>query len=194
MKNLLGLLAKTNLTILISLRLLALAGIAIVLTPRAALADEGVHFKATFAVAFTATANTSGASFCGGAPYPVAIEAHGVSDNLFGGVLVEVQKTLAVPGNMYGCLTMTAANGDVLHATYDGTILAPNANNFSYFSGILTITGGTGRFQGVSGTASFTAWASFLYPSISFLGGSALPVQGVAFYCVDGTVLLPQQW
>jgi hypothetical protein len=55
-------------------------------------------------------------------------------------------------------------------------------DNLSFFSGTLTLTGGTGRFQGARGSASFTAWASFLHPTISFLGGTDLPVQGVAFY------------
>jgi hypothetical protein len=193
MKNLLGSVAKTNPTILISLRLLALAAMTIALAPTAALADEGMPFKATFSVAYTATPNTAGVSFCGGAPEPVAVEAHGVTDNLLGGLLVELQKTVAVPGNMHGCITMTAADGDVLNATYDGTILAPNVNNFSFFSGTLTFAGGTGQFAGATGSARFTAWAIFLYPSISFLGGTPLPVQGVAFYSVAGTVSLPDR-
>ena len=41
-----------------------------------------------------------------------------------------LKKTLDVTGPMHGCLTLTAANGDTLTATYDGTedlVQAPNA-------------------------------------------------------------------
>jgi len=153
--------------------------------------EEHVPVNGTFTVAFTAKPNTASVAYCGGTALAAVVEAHGVGSSSLGALLLEVQKTLTVGGNMHGCVTLTAANGDSLTATYAGTIAAPDAYNFSAFSGTLTFTGGTGRFRGATGTADFTAWARFFYPTISFLGGTALPVQGSAFYLVQGAVSLP---
>ena len=50
-------------------------------------------------------------------------------------------------------------------------------------AGTLTFTGGTGRYRDASGSADFTA-------VFSRIGGTAAPVQGMAFYSVQGTVSL----
>lgn len=52
-------------------------------------------------------------------------------------------------------------------------------------TGTLTFTGGTGRFEGASGNANVMA-------VFSRIGGTAAPMQGIAFYSVDGTVSLQQ--
>jgi hypothetical protein len=92
---------------------------------------------------------------------------------------------------MHGCLTLTALSGDKLTAIYDGTEGSPNANNFGFGNVALTFTG---RFRGATGSAKFTAVFSNFYPASSFVGGTSNPLQGVAFYSVDGTVLLqPEQ-
>lgn len=177
-----NLVSRRNLT-LISLGLLVVAGMTIVLAPKGALADEGTPIKGTFTVAFSVMPNTAGDSFCGGPPLANIVEAHGSGSSTLGALSFSLQKT--VGPTLHGCLTLTAPNGDTLLAIYDGTQDAPNANNFRDGSGTLTFTGGTGRFQNATGSANFTA-------VFSRIGGTANPIQGIAFYSVDGTVSLPQ--
>jgi hypothetical protein len=110
------------------------------------------------------------------------VEGHGAGSSTLGALSVSIEKTITGPA-MHGCLTLTAPNGDTLTAIYDGTQAAPNANNFRDASGTLIFTGGTGRFEGAGGTADFTA-------VFSRIGGTANPIQGMAFYSVEGTLLL----
>ena len=49
-----------------------------------------------------------------------------------------------------GVLQLVAANGDVINCAYAGRALS-NIPKGSHFIGLLTITGGTGRFQGATG-------------------------------------------
>ena len=54
-----------------------------------------------------------------------------------------------------GKLTITAANGDELRASYSGTFLPlPNSIPFTLYtiSGTFTVTGGTGRFSNATGS------------------------------------------
>ena len=178
-----NLVSRRNL-ILISLGLLILAAVTVVLAPQKALADdEGTPIKGTFTVAFSVMPNTAGVSFCGGPPLANIVEAHGSGSSSLGALSFSLQKT--VGPTLHGCLTLTAPNGDTLLAIYDGTQGAPNANNFRDGAGTLTFTGGTGRFAGASGTADFTV-------VFSRIGGTADPIQGMAFYSVDGTMSLQQ--
>ena len=163
---------------------LALAAMIFAVAPQAALADEGAPFKASFAVAFAGTPNTGTppVTYCGGAPLLMVVEAHGDGSSTLGPLGFSLQKTSG-GGLFHGCLTLTAPNGDTLTATYDATATAPtNANHFTPASGTLTFTGGTGRFSGASGSAHFTAVFAGFYPSLG------PPVQGMAFYLVEGTV------
>lgn len=50
-------------------------------------------------------------------------------------------------------LVITAANGDRVYGTYDGVMTGETT-----FAETLTITGGTGRFAGASGTVDETGW------------------------------------
>ncbi len=155
---------------------LALAAMIVAVAPKAALA-QGVPFKGTFTAAATVTPNTGNVAFCGGTPLDLAVEAHGAGYSTLSALSLSLQKTIAVSGAMHGCLELTAPNGDTLSAIYDGTEGAPNANSFIVdATGTLTFTGGTGRFQGASGSAHFSA---------VFRRGT--PV--MAFYSVEGTVL-----
>ena len=54
----------------------ALAAISCAVAPQTVLAYD-VPIQASFAVAFSATPNTSNTAYCGGTPGPIAIEAHG---------------------------------------------------------------------------------------------------------------------
>lgn len=112
------------------------------------------------------------------------MESHGVGNSTLGAFSVSLQKTIVGP-DMHGCLILMAPNGDTLGATYDGTQSTPNINNFRDATGTLTFTGGTGRFAGASGNANFTA-------VFSRIGGTVAPIQGMAFYSVDGTLSVPQ--
>lgn len=181
-----NLVSRRNL-IFISLGLLVLAAMTIVLAPKGARADEGMPIKGTFTVAYSGTPNTAGDSFCGGMPRGVEVEAHGAGYSTLGALSFSLNKTRVGPA-FHGCLTLTAPNGDTLSAIYDLTGDTPNANNFSHGTGTLTFTGGTGRFEGASGSANMTAVFSNFYPASSFAGGTAAPLQGVAFYSVDGTL------
>jgi len=57
------------------------------------------------------------------------------------------------------CSTFTAANGDALDHTTTG-VVAPAGPADVVFSGPITFTGGTGRFAGASGAATFNGTAS----------------------------------
>lgn len=108
------------------------------------------------------------------------VEAHGAGHSSLGDLSLSIQKTVVGPAN-HGCVTFTALNGDTLSAIYDLTASTPNANLFRDATGTLTFTGGTGRFQGASGSADVTA-------VFSRIGGTSNPMQGIAFYSVDGAL------
>jgi hypothetical protein len=169
--------------ILLCLALLLLAALAIVLAPKAARADDGTPIKGTFTAAFSVMPIPVGDSLCGGAQPCNKVEAHGAGYSTLGALSLSLQKTIVGPA-LHGSITLTAPNGDTLSAIYDGTQDAPNTNNFRNAVGTLTFTDGTGRFEGVSGTANFTA-------VFSRIVGTANPIQGIAFYSVEGTLSLP---
>jgi hypothetical protein len=157
-------------------------------------AEEGARIQATFTVAFAGIPNTAGASFCGGAPMAVNVEAHGAGSSNFGPLTFSLHKTVdPATGAAHGCLQLTAANGDTLEAIYDLKIGPKNDHQFALGTdGTLTFTGGTGRFQGASGGAALAAVFTNFYPASSFVGGAPNPLQGVAVYSVDGTLSTQQ--
>ena len=167
---------------------LALAAMAIALTPESTLAKNGVAIEASFTVAFTRTLNTNNALYCGIAFLPAAVVANGAGYSTLGALSFELQKTLAAPGTMQGCLTLKSADGDALYANYGGTIAGPNGE------GTLTFTGGTGRFQGATGIAKFKGVFVGLYPTLTIFGGGTIPsIQGTALYLVKGIVYLDDE-
>lgn len=165
-----------------------LAAMSCVVEPQAVLAFD-IPIHASFAVAFSGTPNAQNVAYCGGTAGPTAIEAHGNGYSTIGPLALSLQKTQAGP-LFHGCLTLTAPNGDTLTATYDAQGTAPpNSNHFSPATGTLTFTGGTGAFSGASGSATFTAVFDSFYPASSFAGGTGTaPLQGMAFYVVQGKV------
>jgi hypothetical protein len=183
--------SKKNVSSILLGLLLALAVMTVALRTRAAQTDEGVPFKGTFTAAASVTPNSHNVTHCGGPLLGLEVEAHGGGYSTLGALSLTLLKTIDFSNPaMHGCLTLTAPNGDTLDAVYDGTEDAPNANNFNAGAGTLTFTGGTGRFRDARGTAHFTAEFSGTYPASSFLGGTAAPFQVMAFYSVEGTVLL----
>jgi hypothetical protein len=66
-----------------------------------------------------------------------------------------------VAGTQSGWRTFTAANGDQLYVTHVGTS-APAGPGLVSFVAQMTITGGTGRFAGASGTARAIGLANLI--------------------------------
>ena len=72
---------------------------------------------------------------------------------------VETMQTINVAtGSQLGTAEWTAANGDVLYASSQGTATPTGATTIA-FSGTTTITGGTGRFANASGVLNVDGWA-----------------------------------
>jgi len=181
----------------ISLALLALAAMSLALTPGATQADEGVSFKGTLTVQFVVSQSCApgdmNCSSCIGNS-GLYIEAQGISDTSLGPLFVEVRKCFNPSGGLFGTyagtLTTTAPNGkDSLTWAYSGqNDNAGDFYGFGPFSGKLTITGGTGKFEDAHGSASFTAASgpstavgpSPFNPPVTFVG--------MAFYSVQGKV------
>jgi hypothetical protein len=160
------------------------------LAPQAAFAD-GWPLKGSFAVSFSTLPNTGNVSFCGGpAGAARVLEAHGTGSTSLGTFAFTLYKTVGAGGVLHGCLTFTAPDGDTLEATYAGTGLPANAHLFAPSAGTLTFTGGTGRFKNASGTAVWTAQAAAFYVANSWAGGGPVtaPIQGMAFYLIDGRI------
>jgi hypothetical protein len=138
-----------------ALRLLALAAMTLLFTYGSALADDGVPVEGILAVNFTSSPT---------APGIFAISANGVGRlTNVGNLSFQLQKTLdttvKVPAYS-GTFTITAANGDTLTGTYSAVSAPPEAGGYGTFSGQITVTGGTGRFQSASGIIPFSAMAS----------------------------------
>ena len=96
-------------------------------------------------------------------------------------------------GAYTGTLTMIAPNGkDSLTWAYLGqNNNAGDFYTFGPFSGTLTITGGTGKFANAHGNAAFTAASGPSFTATAFPGpASPFSLAGMAFYSVEGTVLL----
>lgn len=176
----------------ISVGLLALAAMTLALIPRAH-ADDGVRFKGALTVQFELITTIGGCapgdSNCSTCinNSSVYVEAQGVGDTSLGTMLVEVLKcfnpTAGSFGTYAGTLTTTAPNGkDSVTWAYSGqNDNAGDFYGFGPFSGKLTITGGTGKFDGAQGSASFTAVSG---PSTA--GPSLNSLVGMAFYSVQG--------
>lgn len=73
-----------------------------------------------------------------------------------------------------GHITYIAANGDELHATFEGDASIDFATGTIEFTGIETLGGGTGRFSDASGTSN--------------LEGSASAVSLTGFYVTAGAL------
>ena len=174
------------------MKLFASIAVMTLVGPVVAMAEEfPVH--GAFAVAYTATVNTAGTSYCdpAGTILPIAVEAHGDGFTSLGGLSFSLQKGIGFDGTLHGCVTLTAPNGDNLTAVYTGSEGTSNTNNFASASGMLMFTGGTGQFKGAAGHASFTATFANFFPQLTILAGGMAPVQGMAFYVVQGMLELP---
>jgi hypothetical protein len=74
---------------------------------------------------------------------------------------VEETGTFTASGPLIAAvITYTAANGDQLVTTFNGTATFPDPNGIVTVTGSETVTGGTGRFAGASGSMLRTASVS----------------------------------
>jgi hypothetical protein len=125
----------------------------------------------------------------------VYIEAQGIGNTSKGTLFLEVLKCFDPAsgsfGTYAGTFTMTASNGkDSITGTYSGqNDNAGDPYGFAPFSGELTITAGTGKFDRAHGSAHFTAVGGpFAAGPLPFPG--AAPISNaallMAFYSVQG--------
>jgi hypothetical protein len=198
-----NLVSKRN-AITISLILAALAAMTLAPTPRPVKAEEKVPINGAFTVqaelitATSACANGDTACIaCVSSVPPGAahVDAWGIGDTSLGTVFVYVLKCAYPPtppmypfGSYSGTLTTTAPNGkDKLTWAYSGQNDSNgDAYGFGPFSGTLKITGGTDKFVGAQGNASFTATGGPFTPGPNPNTGMVM-----AFYSVHGNVALP---
>jgi hypothetical protein len=120
---------------------LALAVLAILGLAGPAAAGEQVPFKGSLEGTVTRSLPPP--------PISVLVEADGNATQL-GRFTVEIPH-LVVPPNGAGFYHFVAANGDTLTAEFTG-VSAPAAPGFLYIVETATITGGTGRFAGATGS------------------------------------------
>lgn len=180
---------------LISLSLLiGLAAATITLKPKAAQADEGVPFSGTLTVQFVASQicapDDTNCTACAGVNN-FYVEAQGIGNTSLGTMFVEVLKCFDPNGfgglgSYAGTLTTTAPNGkDSVTWSYSGqNTTVADFYGFGPFDGTLIITGGTGKFAGARGSASFTAASGPTFTA----GPSPIQYAGTAFYSVHGTI------
>ena len=182
----------------ISIALLVLGAMTLALKPRAAKADEETPFKGTL------TAQVGVITAIGGcAPNDVAcdtctgnsslyVEAQGMGDTSLGTMFGEVLKCFNPAAGQFGTytgtLTTTSTDGknSLIWAYSAQNDNAGDAYGFGPFSGTLTVTGGTGKFAGANGSASFTAVGGTASPGLN--PNSAV---SMAFYSIKGNITAP---
>ena len=88
-----------------------------------------------------------------GGPTGVTITATGEGEATHLGKFTRTEEILLNPntGTFTGTLTFVAADGSELSCSFEGAFIAANEA-----AGTYTFTGGTGRFENASGTASFS--------------------------------------
>jgi hypothetical protein len=142
-------------------------------------ADDRVPLEGTFTVVYV---YPSASNYCGdgaGKDY-FSIQAQGLgSVPDLGAMFLTVKKCLAPDGTYTGTFMMRAGNGHVLRGNYEGTQGPYNKDSFSTFWGVLTITGGTGKFWNASGRLTFEAVSG-----PDSLGAVVPTLNGTAFYRV----------
>ena len=175
--------------------LFATALAALAFWPIPAQADGGTPFKATLTVQFIGTQICApGDASCSACVNQNGfyVEAQGLADTSLGPLFAQVLKCFypSEPpfGTYAGTLTTTAPNGkDSLTWVYSGkNDNAGDFYGFQPFSGTLTITGGTGKFAGMHGSASFTAAG----PPGWIAGPSPIQLAGTAFYYIQGQLAI----
>jgi hypothetical protein len=114
----------------------------------------------------------------------VSIEAQGLGTlEGLGPLFMTVKKCYTFADSSYAGRFMMSAGDSALYGTYEGTQGAADENGFGPFRGVLTVTGGTGRFREARGRLTFEAVAG-----PDSIGAIPSTLNGTAFYLVRGTV------
>lgn len=133
----------------------ALAAIsALALAPVDARAAEATPFRGRITGTFVATPTANPTIFNSVA----SARGNGTHIGAFTKITADVLNVAT--GQNDGTFTMTAANGDQINGRYSGIIVLTSPTTFSW-NLPATITGGTGRFAGASGTFTFSASGRF---------------------------------
>jgi hypothetical protein len=156
-----------------------LASVAALWTVSPVFASDDVGVGGSFTVSYAYSVE----NYCGAGEGEYSFEAQGLGRLTgLGPLFLTVKKCYRVSDGRYtGRFTIAGAAGDSLRGTYLGTQGPLDANNFGPFHGVLTITGGTGRFRGLRGALSFEAVSS---PDSAVATPGMLG--GMAFYILDG--------
>ena len=80
-----------------------------------------------------------------------------------------------------GTLQLVAANGDVINGSFVGRALPEDIPKGSHYIGLLTITSGTGRFQGATGGLTVDR----------LFDDTNLPVFSLGYSSFTGTINIP---
>jgi hypothetical protein len=125
-----------------------LSAFVIMVSATPALAGASVPFKGTDAGAWGQGDHDCGALF------PIHIAGSGVASHTgrYDYVALECLDLSDYPFPYEGTFMITAANGDTIVGTYSGTAVIADDNVTILYEQQATVTGGTGRFSGVTGT------------------------------------------
>jgi len=153
----------------VALSLMAMAALA--LTTQPAQADKQVPFRAAFITEFESVVE-----------FPIAhihVIGEGKATHLGKATAVTTDQAVDLTtGEASATYTFTAANGDtvVLEMEFETTFLPGGLT----FAGTYTVTEGTGRFAGATGSGTLIGSAAFTGPS-----------NGVGSFTVTGTISSP---
>ena len=121
-----------------------LAALLIVLSASAVLAQvNSIQFKGAFNCRFTGAVE--------GGTLHSSGTCTGTASQIGPFTYTETATVDLATGLSSGVFQLVAANGDVINGSYAGRTLPEDIPKGSHFIGLLTITSGTGRFQGATG-------------------------------------------
>ena len=155
-----------------------LAGLALALTclaPSAVQAESDVPFRATW---------ESQISIAPLAPPLFAVSGLGAGKALHLGAMTAQSITEVVnlaTGEGAASYRFTAANGDDVFLTFVFLAIPTSPTAFA-IEGVWQVTGGTGRFEGASGSGTYLGQAEFVGP-----------VDAIGTFILEGTVSSPNQ-
>lgn len=133
--------------------------------------ESAVHAASTVPFQATDTAPAP-VGFCGQTCLELTIPGTGTASHMGSVGMVGLTQIDVATLGQTGTATLTAADGSSLDMSFTGTFApGPAGPSDSAFGGTWTATGGTGRFDGVSGSGTYNGSASGPV-GILFLNGS----------------------
>ena len=134
----------------------ALTAILLTLTASVAAGGPDVPFHATIDTQPVITGS------CGPGCITLDIPGSGISSHMGTVTLSGPSRVNAIAGTQTATGTITAANGDALVLSFEGTVQfsGPNPTDPVTFSGSWTVQSGTGRFHDASGSGSYSGHAA----------------------------------